>query len=539
MIKEDVPVPAATEFMEALNSGNHLKLIREWGDVLFHTVFIREHPGLELPMLYSVDDHHSFLASPDADEVQEALLERLVLGEDADVFVRAVPLRELARNAHMLGAWLNWFDAKIIMDSSLMELLGMKALVTLDDGQERLYQAKVYASPALNKSGTSANVSAQIWKVSDIEGGAGLQRTREFFVYDDSKSFAFAENEGSILSSCKLSQLRAKEAMLFGTWASPVYNFEAVTKDAVREADYLVEDTYVPHPSLLDEALLDSFRELERAINNEIMPDARRLHLDVSKGQVFAELEEPGDDEMDRVEGRKFCIVFDDHPEWCLWLGGDGLAVTDYSDEVWLPESPGRHEVPESLRLKIVRAIAWMLFWKGREPGSRVSLIPGQFAGLRPFRPDNLDRIFHPPLDDSRFPALASMPCGEQPLPVLVHGELPEGYVVEALEDLQVSAAELPRGTLRRDSLLLNGAVHFGSMCGPIVVPQTAIEFPDEWYTGIRTSNTQLISDLKAFLWDQSRVVPAPEKDPDDPGAVIGICLGIMAFLLVLVLVLG
>ncbi len=54
------------------------------------------------------------------------------------------------------------------------------------------------------------------------------------------------------------------------------------------------------------------------------------------------------------------------------------------------------------------------------------------------------------------------MPCGEQPLPVLVHGELPEGYVVEALEDLQVSAAELPRGTLRRDSLLLNGAVHFG-----------------------------------------------------------------------------
>ncbi len=76
-------------------------------------------------------------------------------------------------------------------------------------------------------------------------------------------------------------------------------------------------------------------------------------------------------------------------------------------------------------------------------------------------------------------------------------------------------------------------------MCGPIVVPQTAIEFPDEWYTGIRTSNTQLISDLKAFLWDQSRVMPATEKDPDDPGAVIGICLGIMAFLLVLVLVLG
>src|SRR5690606_15244958 len=121
---------------------------------------------------------------------------RLVLAEDADVFVRAVPLRELARNAHMLGAWLNWFDAKIMRDSSLMELLGMKALVTMDDGQERLYQAKVYTSPALNKSGTSTNVSAQIWKVSDIEGGARLQPTREFFLYDDSKSFASAESDG-------------------------------------------------------------------------------------------------------------------------------------------------------------------------------------------------------------------------------------------------------------------------------------------------------------------------------------------------------
>src|SRR5690554_7030060 len=51
----------------------------------------------------------------------------------------------------------------------------------------------------------------------------------------------------------------------------------------------------------------------------------------------------------------------------------------------------------------------------------------------------------YPPLDDTRFPALASMPCGAQPMPVLVHGEIPEGYVVEALEDLKVLASDLPQ----------------------------------------------------------------------------------------------
>jgi len=538
MIKEDLAVPTAAQFLETLNSGDHLKLIREWRDVVFHTVFVKKHSGLELPMLYPVDEHQSFLASPDANEVQEAL-EGFALPDDADVFVKAEPLRELARNAHMLGAWLNWLGAEIIMNSSLMELLGMKALVTVEGGQEKLYQAKVYASPALNNTGPSANASAQIWNISQVVGGSDIQRSQEVMIYDDSKSLAFAENEGSILSSRKLSQLTADEAALFDKWAAPVYDFGALTQGEEKGSDSLIQDTYVPHPSLLDDALLNSFRELERAINNEIMPDASRLHLEVSKEQVFAEIEESGDDSLDRVEGRKFCILFEDHPEWCLLLGGDGLALTDYSDDVRLPSSTGRHEVPEPLRLKVVRAIAWTLFWKGREPGKRVSLIPGQFAGLKPFRPDNLNRIFHPPLDDTRFPVLASMPCGVQPMPVLVHGEIPEGYVVEALEDLKVQASDLPRGTPRRDSILVNDAVHFGSMCGPIVVPQSAIEFPDEWYTSARTSTTQLISDFKFFLQSQPRRRSAPGKDLDRPGAVIGICVGVMAFLLLLVVMLG
>lgn len=299
MIKEDLAVPTAAEFLETLNSGDHLKLIREWRDVVFHTVFVKKHSGLELPMLYPVDEHQSFLASPDANEVQEAL-KGFALPDDADVFVKAEPLRELARNAHMLGAWLNWLGAEIIMNSSLMELLGMKALVTVEGGQEKLYQAKVYASPALNKTGPSANASAQIWTISQVVGGSDIQRSQEVMIYDDSKSIAFAENGGSILSSRQLSQLTADEAALFDKWAAPVYDFEALTQGEEKGSDSLFQDTYVPHPSLLDDALLNSFRELERAINNEIMPDASRLHLEVSKDQVFAEMEESGDGRVGR-----------------------------------------------------------------------------------------------------------------------------------------------------------------------------------------------------------------------------------------------
>ncbi|WP_029654524.1 hypothetical protein [Marinobacter daepoensis] len=539
MIKEDLSVPTAAEFTETLNRGDHLKLIRDWADVVFHTVFVRKHPGLELPALHSVEGHQSFMASPDANAILRAL-DDFAIPDGADVFIKSEPLRELARNAYMLGAWLTWPGAGIVMNRSLMELLGMNALIPVRGGQERLYQAQVYSVQGESREGRSADVRSQAWKVSGVSVETGLTLTDEFLVYDDGKFLLF-DVDGGAVPAPRLrmrSQLDSDEKVLFDTWDRPVYDFEALTRGEEDAVDDPAHDTYVPYPSLLDEALLKSFRELERAVNNEIMPDSSRLQLEVSKDEVFAEVEAPGADCLDRVEGRKFWIVFEDHPDWCLWLGGGGLALTDYSDEVWLPGSTGRHEVPEPLRLKVVRAIAWTLFWKGREPGTRVSLFPGQFGGLRPFRPDNLDRIFHPSLEDTRFPVLASMPCSTKQVPVLVHGEVPEGYVIEVLEQLKVPASDLPRGIPRRDSLLLNGAVHFCSMCGPIVIPKAAVEFPDEWYTGIRTSNTQLISDFKTYLGGSSQGKPAPDKDPDSPGAVIGICLGVIALVLMFVLVL-
>ncbi|RBW50232.1 hypothetical protein [Marinobacter sp. F3R11] len=538
MTKEDLSVPALSEFTKALNNGDHLKLIREWGDVVFYTVFIKKRQELELPMLYSVEGCKSFLASPDANEIHTAL-ETFVIPEGADVFIKPEPLRELARNAYMLGAWLTWIGAEIIMNQSLTELFGMTALVPVEGGKERLYQARLYSLQGENREGCSVEVRSQYWKISRVSSHSDLEVADEFLIYDDRNSLIFVGQESSLPEARRRSRLTKGEMELFDRWARPCYDFTPLTGGEEKAGGGVIPDTYVRHPSLIDDALLSSFYDLERELNNEIMPDSNRLHLEVSKGQVFAEIEGSEDKGLDRVEGRKFRILFEDHPDWCLWLGGDGLALTDYSDEVWLPKSPGRHPVPECLRLKMVRAIAWILFWKGRELGTHVSLVFGQFAGVRPFRPDNLGKIFHPDVNDIRFPLLAAMPCGPHKVPVLIHGEVPEGYVVEVLEDLKVLASDLPCGIPRRDSLVLNGMVHFGSMCVPIVIPKKAVEFPDAWYTGVRTSNTQLISDFKVFLSDQARGKPALDKDPGNSGAVIGICLGFIAFLILLFLMLG
>ncbi|RMJ03067.1 hypothetical protein DOQ08_02532 [Marinobacter litoralis] len=127
---------------------------------------------------------------------------------------------------------------------------------------------------------------------------------------------------------------------------------------------------------------------------------------------------------------------------------------------------------------------------------------------------------------------------------MLVHGEVPEGYVCEVLEECRVPASDLPRGLVGRDSLLVNGSVPFVSMCTFLMVPVAAIEFPEEWYTGIRTSNTQLISDFEYYLAELGRSDRAKQdvQGGKDPGGIAGVfwaCAGFMAFIILLMVLYG
>ena len=91
---------------------------------------------------------------------------------------------------------------------------------------------------------------------------------------------------------------------------------------------------------------------------------------------------------------------------------------------------------------------------------------------------------------------------------------------------------------------MVNGAVPFGAMCSFIVVPVAAIEFPEDWYTGFRTSTTQLIADLEFYLGQEHREAQVKsagheQKDPDGVGNVLGICLVFFVFVILLIAIAG
>lgn len=542
---EDSFAPTESAFTDLIASEDHIGLIRDWRDVIFHTLFAKKRHDLELPVLLPIEDGRCFIASPDP-VAARAAIEDFSSDEELDIFVKPVPLGELARNAFLLGAWLCWTGSKVIMNTSLMHLIGMKALKQEPSGQERLYQAKIHELQ--NPGGVVETIKAQSWVISTVSGNSVTEVARENLIFDDRGLVVFGPGLGPTGGAKNRSDLSAEEQALFDWWAQPLYDYAALKEGNEGEngADENAKsaDTYVPASAIVDEENLRSFYDLERAVHNQIMPDATRLQLEVIEDQVIPEVEEQGSDELLRVDGRRFRILFADHPEWSLPLGGGGLAMTDYTEEVWLPKEAGVHEVPEHLRSRLTRAIAWVLFWQGRDPGKPAQLVLGQFGGVKPFCPDNMNRLFVPDATDGRFPALACMPCGAQQVPVLIHGEVPEGYVCEVLEECRVPASDLPRGLVGRDSLLVNGSVPFVSMCAFLVVPVAAIEFPEEWYTGIRTSNTQLISDFEYYLAkhgrsDQAKLDVQGRKGPSGIAGVFWACAGFMAFTFLLMILYG
>ena len=542
MIREDSAAPTGAELVELMNQKDYLSLIRDWRDVIFHTVFVKKGEALELPMLLEVHGNQTFLASPDPVGLRAALTD-FEAPENADLFIKPVPLKELARNAYMLGAWLSWLGEEVIMNESLMSFLGMKAIGKNRRGDDCLYESEVLSLQQSGVDGTEA-MKAQKWRVSAISGGEGSGTPEVMLVYEDERGLLLSEDTTLIDSVKGRSQLLPEEQALFDHWNQPVYDFSALATLSDENSSTEIEDSYKPESSMVSIELLASFFDLERAVNNQVMPDCKRLQLEVVEGKAVSDRDDDSDADMLWVEARKYQIRFMDHPDWLLPLGGSGLPVEDFSEQINLPSEVGSYPMPDSLRCHLVRHIAWVLFWTGRDPGEPLSLVPGQFYPAIPFRPDNLKRLFVPNYHNPHFPFLASMACGPHKLPVLVHGEVPEGYVCEALERRDVMAGDLPRGIPGRDSLLINGSVPFASMCWSLVVPVEAIEFPETWYQGARTSNTQLLADFRHFLKERAAIDKAnagkqQAGDSTGAGKVLLTCVSLVVLMALLIVMLS
>jgi hypothetical protein len=81
-------------------------------------------------------------------------------------------------------------------------------------------------------------------------------------------------------------------------------------------------------------------------------------------------------------------------------------------------------------------------------------------------------------------------------------------------------------------------------MCWSLVVPVEAIEFPETWYQGARTSNTQLLADFRHFLKERAAIDKAnagkqQAGDSTGAGKVLLTCVSLVVLMALLIVMLS
>ncbi|MBK1872724.1 hypothetical protein FE848_05765 [Marinobacter sp. 1-3A] len=225
---EEKSVACIEEFGKLVAAKNYASLVREWQVHTFYAVFVNNGSEAELPALVEVHDHLAFLAGTDPEAVEAELAEYRLSAGDGNISIKPVALKELARNAAVLGAWVVWAgsDGGVVVDS-ILHILGLAGIAKNESGTERLYRAKLLELPANDEMGTGP-VMAQRWTITTIVDDQEVGDAESWLVYDDDDGVILLNPDGSLRNGPKpRSTITSAEQALFDEWRQPLYPFPA------------------------------------------------------------------------------------------------------------------------------------------------------------------------------------------------------------------------------------------------------------------------------------------------------------------------
>lgn len=177
-----------------------------------------------------------------------------------------------------------------------------------------------------------------------------------------------------------------------------------------------------------------------------------------------------------------------------------------------LPSKIGDHPASCKLRERIVTHLTWSLFRHGS------SFMPALFdtilIGVLPGVIANRDMPFQPDYADMRFPCLARWQRDTDEVPVLLLGEDKDDYICmpltsEPLPELDTSG----QGSLHSEPTNQVSTNTPLSVDGDrLAVSRSRIDFPDNWYQGIRVSDQY----IKAKFFRSIQVIAAANGIKDE-----------------------
>jgi|GEM_PF-4947404 len=224
---DEKSVACIEEFGKLVDAKDYVSLVREWQVHTFYAVFVNNGSEGELPALVEVHDRLAFLAGTDPAAVEAELVEYQLSASDGSISIKPIVLKELARNAAVLGAWVVWAGSNggVIVDS-IVRILGLAGIDKNESGAERLVRADILELPANEEMGTGP-VTAQRWAITSIVDDQEVGDAESWLVYDDG-GVILLNPDGSLRNGPRArSTLTSGEQVLFDEWRQPIYSFPA------------------------------------------------------------------------------------------------------------------------------------------------------------------------------------------------------------------------------------------------------------------------------------------------------------------------
>ncbi|MFB2764257.1 hypothetical protein [Marinobacter shengliensis] len=221
-------VVSVEEFAKIVASKDYIALVRHWQELTFYVALAKSDDGVEKPALVDVHDHLAFIVSPDPVAVEAELEDFRHAAGQGDIVIKPVLLKDLARDAAMLGAWIFWVGSGggAIVDS-IVRILGLAGIARNELGVECLYRAEIMELPANEEMGTGP-VAAQRWTITRIVDDVEAEPSEVRIVYEDAGVILLNPELDMLNGPKPRSRLSPGEQVLFDWWRQPLHSYSSL-----------------------------------------------------------------------------------------------------------------------------------------------------------------------------------------------------------------------------------------------------------------------------------------------------------------------
>lgn len=500
-------------------------LLEKWSDCPFHTLMVREKTGGEIPATLEVGRQTVYVASPDQAELSSLLETATVPESEGELFVKSMPLFDLARNAIHQGFLILWAGPRLLIEGTNLHLLADTGIITDDDGNEAVYRSEPLFFEGSMEQPAPPKGSVQHWDrvVLGKEDDSSIKGIEPLYVYDDRHDW----HRNPYLpvlpaSAVPVSSMSQSAQAFFRRWETPLLGTQEEAPSPTPPEINQGVDGWVPNDWLA------GFGRVQEYVDTYLIPPANELYLAIAPYEL-------DDEDTDKVYWDVTLEVSDRFGR-LMPYGGMLVSPSRFRANPDLPDELGKHAVSEAFRERLVRQVAWRMFENGRRLGNRFYVDTELFERFFPFKPDNDERWFQPDYNDPRFPCLARFQCGKHDIPVLLQGQVRGNYVCEPLVCISVPESEVPAMMPGRNLLIIDGVMDLMDYAGGVLVPEDLIDFPEPWYRGARASSVQIINDVRRSAYVDRLVTAHSETEEkkasgDQMWEYVFIAIGLMVAL--------